>query len=203
MDQLYLADCLTMEASLLFALLDESSDPTLLIGDAVAKPLYYNRAAAWLVDPASTHLLAQLVQMLPLALIGAMVSEVNLLIHLEERQHNGEWQCQASRLQLSQSSGQPSQVSWLLRLRPAGDPGNWQLDHLQQNGLSRREAEVVLLAAEGLSNAEIAARLTIGTQTAAVHLRNSYLKLGVHRRTALAALLRPAGSMAQEQAGML
>ncbi|GEM_PF-1824610 len=203
MDQLYLADCLTMEASLLFVLLDESSDPTLLISDTVVKPLYYNRAAAWLVDPASSRLLAQLVQMLPLALKGAVVSEVNLLIYLEERQHGGEWQCQASRLYLSQSSGQPSEVSWLLRLRPAGDPSSLQLDHLQQNGLSRREAEVVLLAAQGLSNAEIAARLTIGTQTAAVHLRNSYLKLGVHRRTALAGLLRPGASMAQEQGGML
>jgi DNA-binding CsgD family transcriptional regulator len=52
------------------------------------------------------------------------------------------------------------------------------------SGLSAREIDVLRLVAEGLSNAEVAARLAISTGTVNVHLSTLYGKLGVQSRTA-------------------
>ena len=51
--------------------------------------------------------------------------------------------------------------------------------------LSRREAQVALACAEGLTNAEIGQRLLIGEQTVKFHLKNIFIKFGVRRRTEL------------------
>jgi DNA-binding CsgD family transcriptional regulator len=56
--------------------------------------------------------------------------------------------------------------------------------------LTRREHEVVLLVAEGLTNAQIAERLWISPGTVRRHLENVFAKLGVHTRTAAVAMLR-------------
>ena len=53
--------------------------------------------------------------------------------------------------------------------------------------LTPTELEVVALAAQGLSNAEIGTRLFISPGTAKVHLSHIYAKLGVANRAALAA----------------
>jgi DNA-binding CsgD family transcriptional regulator len=53
--------------------------------------------------------------------------------------------------------------------------------------LSRRELEVLRLVAEGLLNAEIAARLFISTKTAGHHVSNILTKLGLRSRTEAAA----------------
>ena len=49
--------------------------------------------------------------------------------------------------------------------------------------LSARELEVLALIAEGASNAEIAARLTIAHTTAQAHVKHILRKLGVRNRT--------------------
>jgi DNA-binding NarL/FixJ family response regulator len=49
--------------------------------------------------------------------------------------------------------------------------------------LTPREREVLLLVAEGLSNAEVAQRLWISTATVKFHLTKMYEKLGVANRT--------------------
>ena len=48
--------------------------------------------------------------------------------------------------------------------------------------LSEREVEVLRLVADGLSDSQIAARLTLATGTVKRHLNNIYGKLGVHSR---------------------
>jgi DNA-binding CsgD family transcriptional regulator len=56
---------------------------------------------------------------------------------------------------------------------------------MQHRNLSRREALVALLCAEGMSNAAIGQKLSIDEDTVKFHLRNVYIKLGVKRRTEL------------------
>jgi DNA-binding CsgD family transcriptional regulator len=48
--------------------------------------------------------------------------------------------------------------------------------------LSRREAQVALCCAEGLTNAEIGARLFVTEQTVKFHMRHLFVKVGVRRR---------------------
>jgi DNA-binding NarL/FixJ family response regulator len=52
------------------------------------------------------------------------------------------------------------------------------------DALSRREREILLLVADGLSNRAIAERLWVSQQTVKFHLSNVYRKLGVANRTA-------------------
>jgi DNA-binding NarL/FixJ family response regulator len=52
--------------------------------------------------------------------------------------------------------------------------------------LSRREREIVQLAADGESTPSIARRLFVSERTVESHLANAYVKLGVHSRLELA-----------------
>jgi len=54
-------------------------------------------------------------------------------------------------------------------------------------GLTRREFEVLRLAASGLDNGQIAETLTLSVRTVERHLSNAYLKLGVSGKAARAA----------------
>lgn len=59
----------------------------------------------------------------------------------------------------------------------------------EQNGLSKREAEVFVLFARGRSASRIADDLYVSTGTVQTHLRNLYRKLGVHSRQELIDLI--------------
>ena len=51
--------------------------------------------------------------------------------------------------------------------------------------LSRREAQVALCCAEGLTNAQIGERLYVSEETAKCHLRHVFVKMNVRRRAEL------------------
>jgi DNA-binding CsgD family transcriptional regulator len=57
-------------------------------------------------------------------------------------------------------------------------------------GLTRAELAVARLVATGLANREVAGQLYVSVKTVEYHLRNSYIKLGITSRQALAGLLR-------------
>jgi DNA-binding NarL/FixJ family response regulator len=58
-----------------------------------------------------------------------------------------------------------------------------QMDNKQAEDLSEREREVLVLAARGLSNEQIAGELHLATTTVRRHLSNLYQKIGVRSRT--------------------
>jgi DNA-binding CsgD family transcriptional regulator len=62
-----------------------------------------------------------------------------------------------------------------------------------EGDLTPSERRVVELAAAGLSNKEIAARLVVSVHTVEVHLSHAYAKLGVRSRSQLAPLLAASG----------
>jgi DNA-binding NarL/FixJ family response regulator len=59
--------------------------------------------------------------------------------------------------------------------------------------LTKREREVLVLVAQGLSNKEIAQSLVITNNTVKRHLKSIFEKLGVHTRAAAAAQAISAG----------
>lgn len=60
---------------------------------------------------------------------------------------------------------------------------------LEQHSLSRRECQVALCCAQGLSNSESGARLSINEETVKYHLRNIFAKFGIKRRAELISYL--------------
>ena len=74
--------------------------------------------------------------------------------------------------------GAPLRLLPAARLRSIGERGQ-----RGAAGLTRRELQVLRLAAEGLSNAEIASSLWLAEQTVKFHLSNIYRRLGVGNRT--------------------
>ena len=56
---------------------------------------------------------------------------------------------------------------------------------LDEAGLTRREKEVVQLAAKGYDDDEIANMLTISAFTVKFHLKRIFKKLGIHKRVEL------------------
>lgn len=63
----------------------------------------------------------------------------------------------------------------------------WQRERPRPYGLTHREAEVVQLLREGLTNQQIAERLVVSAGTVRTHLENVFAKLDVHTRTAAVA----------------
>lgn len=73
---------------------------------------------------------------------------------------------------------------------PGEPPGANREDLVKIFGLTRREAEIAVAIAQGLSVAEIAAHLEISESTVRTHLANAMVKTGARNHGRLAALVR-------------
>jgi DNA-binding NarL/FixJ family response regulator len=80
------------------------------------------------------------------------------------------------------------------------EPASAELDWPgRADGLTERESEVVVLAAEGLSNREIAAALYLSAETVKGYLRQAFAKLGVRNRVEATNYVRRSGAFARYQ----
>jgi phosphoenolpyruvate carboxylase len=80
-------------------------------------------------------------------------------------------------------SAPPGTVNGVLRLTEQGEginQGDWPG---REHALSAREAEVLALIAQGLSNQEIADRAFLSINSVKTYIRSAYRKIGVERRT--------------------
>jgi DNA-binding NarL/FixJ family response regulator len=59
--------------------------------------------------------------------------------------------------------------------------------------LTRQERRIALLAADGLSNSQVAADINITPETVRGHMKGVFRKLGIHSRWELTYLLSPGG----------
>jgi DNA-binding NarL/FixJ family response regulator len=121
----------------------------------------------------------------PDRLLAAALTAENALRHLEAAE------CLAAAVPIYARAGDDRQ-SGVVRhrlkrlLHEAGDIATPALvDAAEGVGLTQREQEIVALAAEGLSNGEIAKQLFVSQRTVEGHLYRAFSKLGISQRQEL------------------
>src|SRR5579875_872412 len=87
-------------------------------------------------------------------------------------------------------------AGWCRALRDAPVP-----DRLSRFGITAREADVLLLVAEGMANKAIAARLHLSPRTVEKHVESLLRKTGATSRTRLAVVAGPAASLRAHRPG--
>lgn len=74
-----------------------------------------------------------------------------------------------------------------MRPRRAKPGPTFRAPTVERHRLSRRQAQVVALVAQGLTDKEVAAELGLSEHTIGRHMHVIFTKIAVHSRTALAA----------------
>lgn len=80
------------------------------------------------------------------------------------------------------TSGRATAATTASAIQPAISPTKQSRTY--PSGLTAREAEVLRLVAQGLTDAQVAEQLVISPRTVNTHLTSIYHKLGVESRTA-------------------
>ena len=80
--------------------------------------------------------------------------------------------------------------------RPVSDALDWPG---KEDDLTERESQVIVLAAEGLSNREIAAALYLSPETVKGYLRQAFAKLGLRNRVEATNYVRRSGAFVRYQ----
>ena len=94
------------------------------------------------------------------------------------------------------AEGRQMTLTAALECALADEPGQaWRPGPRQT--LTRREEQVAVLVARGLTNRDIAARLCLSVRTVEVHVDHILTKLGFHTRTQLAAWAHEKGLLAE------
>jgi DNA-binding NarL/FixJ family response regulator len=88
----------------------------------------------------------------------------------------------------------PTATATLIRrVRDGADPGRAEAAHEKLATLTEREREVALAVGEGLSNAEIAAKLYLSVPTVKAHVSRLFDKLSATNRVQIAICVHDAG----------
>jgi HD-GYP domain-containing protein (c-di-GMP phosphodiesterase class II) len=89
----------------------------------------------------------------------------------------------------------PDAVNAVIAAAGAGRPGARTV----RAGLTQRQVEVLCLIAQGLSNRDIARRLTISSRTAEHHVQDVYARIGVSSRAGAAMFAMEHGLLAEDR----
>ena len=96
------------------------------------------------------------------------------------------------------AAGRQMTLTAALEYALADEPGEVRRPGPRQ-ALTRRETEVAMLAARGLTNRDIATRLYLSVRTVEVHIDHILTKLGFRTRTQLAAWVHEEGPLAGQE----
>ena len=157
------------------------------------------RSRALLSDgDAADTLYREAIQRLGRTTIRVQLARAHLVygewLRRERRRREARQQLRTAFEMLSSMGAQPFADRAERELLATGEHARKRRDETRED-LTPQEAQIARLAREGLSNAEIGARIFVSQTTVAYHLRNIFAKLNIASRHQIAAVL-PDGSNA-------
>lgn len=187
--QLGTARCLTALAQIALAG-GATLDAVRLLSAAAAVQVAVGGAALARIRQRAERLLAQARGQLGPAAVGELLGEGGPLSPSEAARL-------AAGLALRPGAAEPAPRPGAAEPAPQPAAAGWPAQPAQVAPLTERELEVARLVASGLSNHEIGERLFITQATVARHVANIFTKLGLRRRSQVAAWMARTGPAGQ------